>query len=345
MATTCDWMGSRLETKVVMATRARFRGDKVLHLCDEILPDLASDEVRVSVEVAALCGSDIRPYFNGSVVVPGHEVAGAIIEAGDGVTASIIGARGIVYMPVFCNRCESCASGFTNGCLKFSELIGWQRDGGYSTIIDIPLRCFIPVPETMPLDIAVLGLDTVGTAAHALRWALRTQTNGFERIAVIGCGPLGIGVSAVAQEMGLPSPHVYDPHGGRLDAALSLGAHRMQNLGRESQFDLVVEASGAQRARELAQQISKPGAVLVALGESEEPYVIPATPRSRRTNLFTLRTFYFPLSEVTSNWKLLESVGPRLVDTIVEPSNLDDISSTFRRFANGELIKPVIHFL
>ena len=329
---------------VTQARRARFLGGGVVELAQEMLPDIAAGDIRVAVEVSALCGSDKRPYREGSAVVPGHEIAGRIVAVGGGVPSYRVGERGIVYAPVFCGTCASCEVGFTNGCLKLVELIGWQRHGGYATHVDVPAQCFIRVPDAMSLDVAVLGLDTVGTAAHGLRWAIRTQVRAVERVAVIGCGPLGLGVAAMSLEMGLPAPEVFDPVPGRLAAAVGIGARRLRDLDAENQYDLVVEASGSRTGREVAQRLVRPGAVLLALGESDEPFVIPANPRTRRTNLFNLRTFYFPLSEVEANWAALARVGPGLVSVLSSRATLDELPEVFARFYRGELLKPVIRF-
>ncbi|KAA0920566.1 alcohol dehydrogenase catalytic domain-containing protein [Streptomyces apricus] len=329
---------------LTQARRARFHGNNSIEVGQEVLPELAIGEVRVAVEISALCGSDKRLYRDGSVVVPGHEIAGRIVETSHDVPSCRVGERGVVYAPVFCGACASCAIGFTNGCLKLVELIGWQRDGGYATHVDVPVRCFVPIPDSMPLDVAVLGLDTVGTAAHGLRWAIQTRMRAVERVAVIGCGPLGLGVAAMSLDMGLPTPEVFDPIPSRLEAAMGVGARRLHDLDVENQFDIVVEASGSRAAREIAQRLVRPGAVLLALGESDEPFVIPANPRTRRTNLFTLRTFYFPMSEVEDNWAALSRVGPQLLSILGSPASLAELPEVFVSFSRGELLKPIIRF-
>src|SRR5438045_1031379 len=102
---------------MTQAMRAQFLGNGVVELREEVLGNLAPGDVRVAVEASGLCGSDKRPYRSGSAVVPGHEIAGRIIDVGDDVPTDRVGQRGVVYMPVFCGACASCKIGFTNGCL------------------------------------------------------------------------------------------------------------------------------------------------------------------------------------------------------------------------------------
>lgn len=320
---------------------ARFLGDGVIEIRSAPMGPLAAGEVRVRVDVCALCGSDKRLLAKGSPVVPGHEIAGTVVATSPG-TGIPVGRRGIVYIPVWCRQCTSCLAGQTNRCLELSELIGWQRDGGFADLVDVPVRCLLPVPDDIPQDVAVLGLDTVGTAAHGLRMALRTQETVPERVLVVGCGPLGIGVVAVAQAMGIAHVDAYDPHPGRFALAQALGASALEDPDAENQYELVVEVSGARQARALAQRTVRPGGAVLALGESDEPYTMPATPRWRRSDCFTVRSFYFPLTEVEQNWDLLRRCGARLRDSLATPMSLPELSQAFDAFVAGEYLKPFI---
>jgi threonine dehydrogenase-like Zn-dependent dehydrogenase len=198
------------------------------------------------------------------------------------------------------------------------------------------------VPDDIGQDVAVLGLDTVGTAAHGLRLALRTQNELPRRLLVVGCGPLGLGVVAVARAMGIEAVDAHDPHPGRLALAGRLGAGTRVDLDSENQYDVTVEVSGAAPAREVAQRVVVPGGAVLALGESNEPYTMPATPRWRRTDCFTVRSFYFPLAEVAGNWDLLRRCGPALRDVLAHPLTLPELAQAFERFVAGDLLKPYI---
>jgi threonine dehydrogenase-like Zn-dependent dehydrogenase len=320
---------------------ARFRGEAVIDFTDDDLREVAPGEVRLRVDVCALCGSDKRLLASGSAVVPGHEIAGTVVATGSGTTLPV-GTRCIVYIPVYCGECDQCRRCRTNRCLRLRDLIGWQRDGGFADVVDIPERCALPVPGDVPQDVAVLGLDTVGTAAHGLRLALRTQDDVPLRLLVVGCGPLGLGVVAVARALGVESVDAYDPHPGRLALAGLLGAGTRVDLESENQYDVTVEVSGTAPARDTAQRVVMPGGAVLALGESNAPYTMPATPRWRRTDCFTVRSFYFPLAEVEGNWDLLRRCGPALRDVLAHPLTLPELAQAFEKFVAGDLLKPYI---
>jgi threonine dehydrogenase-like Zn-dependent dehydrogenase len=329
-------------TEAATSRQVRFQGEGRIVTEEVPLTSPGPGRARVRVHVCALCGSDKRLLASGSDCVPGHEIAGVVDAVGTGADIAV-GQRVLVYIPVFCGTCDQCRRGQTNRCLNLDGLIGWQHDGGYAQHVQVPARCLLAVPDDVPLDIAALGLDTLGTAAHGLRLVMTTQQD-VRDLAVIGCGPLGMGVIAVAAAMGLPQPSAYDPHPGRLATAVALGARPLDDLETLNQADIVVEVSGAEPAREAAQRLVRPGGAVLALGESNQPYTMAATPRWRRTDCFTVRSFYFPLTEVSDNWDLLRTNGAALRDQLCVPVPLEDLAQAFERFVAGDYLKPCIVF-
>jgi len=61
---------------------ARFLGDGRIDYEERDLGPVLPGEVRLRVDVCALCGSDKRLLASGSAVVPGHEIAGTVVEVG-----------------------------------------------------------------------------------------------------------------------------------------------------------------------------------------------------------------------------------------------------------------------
>ncbi|MBK0419411.1 alcohol dehydrogenase catalytic domain-containing protein [Leucobacter sp. CSA1] len=327
-------------TDTIVNRSARFEGQGRISFAEAPMGHLREGWVRLRVDVCALCGSDKRLLESGSDVVPGHEVVGTIVESRSDEHPE--GGRVVVYIPVSCGECKACRANQNNRCYRLEGLMGWQFDGGFADYMDVPRQCVLPVPDDIPADVAVLALDTFGTAAHALRLGALTQPEGIQALLVVGCGPLGLGVVAVALAMGIPEVHAWDPIESRLALAERLGATRAEDLESINRYQVVAEVSGAKPARDLAQNLVEPGGAILALGESNEPYTMPATPRWRRTDCFTVRSFYFPISEVPQNWDLLRSHGALLRDTIMSATALSDLPDTFQRFLDGEYVKPYI---
>ena len=148
---------------------AVFRGDCRVGVAERPTPPPPPGEVRLRVDRCALCGSDLRLFRRGAGWTPGHEIAGTVDQPGHRAD----GTRALVYIPVYCGACGMCRAGDTHLCERDAPLIGWDRPGGYAEFVNVPERCLLPVPDDIPTALAPLLLDTIGTAAHAIRLALR----------------------------------------------------------------------------------------------------------------------------------------------------------------------------
>ncbi|GAB3577720.1 zinc-binding dehydrogenase [Amycolatopsis endophytica] len=321
-------------------TVARFPGGGSVRFERSPVPALAPGLVRVRAEWVGLCGSDKRLLRDGTRFVPGHEIAARVVEAGESGFA--VDDRVLVYIPLYCGECRLCRAGDTNRCLRLDTLVGWQADGGFREFLDLPARNLIPVPDDIGSDVAVLGLDTVGTAAHGLRMAVRALSGAPERTVVIGCGPLGLGSVAVARRLFGTPVLASDLAANRLAAATSLGAIAMPESLPRNDNPLVVEVTGSEAGRRLAWELVEPGGVLLLLGEGGTDVTFPMGPRWRRTDMTIVRSFYFPLREVAQNWDLLRAIGPELAQTLFVTTDFDDLEQTYRSFGSGQHLKPLV---
>lgn len=332
-----------MPTQVSTVRAARFRGDGVVEVVGRAVPPLGPGRVRLEVAYCGVCGSDRRLFSGGAGHVPGHEISGTVVEVGDGVEGVEAGQRALVYIVVFCGECRMCRAGQTNRCLEATDLVGWQLDGGYQEMVDVPAQTLLPVPDDIDLATAVLALDTLGTAAHGLRMAMAPLGRPPERALVLGCGPLGLGVVAAAQDLGVAEVYAADLVWARREAARTLGAVAMAvgDAGERS-LPLVVEVTGTRKGRQAAWSLVEPGGSLLLLGEGEAAWEVPATPRWRRTDMYVIRSFYFPLAEVEANWEMLRRTGPDLRRAMVSVHPLSELQTALDRFVRGQVLKPLI---
>lgn len=322
---------------------ATFRGAGVIELRPAPITPRPPGLARLRVDLCALCGSDKRLLASGADVTPGHEILGTVTELPSGTTQLQTGQRALVYIPLHCGRCPECAAGQTNRCVNLEGLVGWQTPGGFQGFIDVPVRNLIPVPDDIESLVAILGLDTLGTAAHGIRMSAKALTELPSTAVVVGCGPLGLGSVATLTALGVSEVWAWEISPSRATAAAGLGAHMLASPPPTRSFPLVVEASGARAARELAFDLVRPGGVVLLLGESNDPLSMPATPSWRRTDAFYIRSFYFPFTEVSENFVLLRRIGANLAARLCTTHPLTELLAVFERFCAGELIKPVIH--
>jgi propanol-preferring alcohol dehydrogenase len=315
---------------------ARFSGDRRIAIVEAPLPARRPGDVMLRVLRTALCGSDAKLWLKGAQWTPGHEILGSVDEAAH----PLHGRRCLVYIPVHCGRCASCAAGDTHLCLEVSELVGWNRPGGYAQWVPVPEQCLWPVPDDIPDDLAPLLLDTIGTSGHGIRLAQPLAPEG--PVLVLGAGPVGLGAIIALQDAGYEEIRVSDPRAERLALAERLGARAHPVGDRSAQFRLIVESSGAHGARNQALDIVSPKGVVLLLGENDTPWVLEETKRVRRKDFFMLRSFYFPKADFDLNVALLRRHRERYRALVDGRFALAELSEVFARFAEGRLVKPLL---
>ena len=112
-------------------------------------PHPAKGEVLLHVDACSICGTDLRiaagthrAYENDLGRVPGHEVAGTVVETGDG--AAIAVGEAVFVAPNYgCGRCRSCRRGQVNLC-DGPRAVGITEDGGFAEYLLLPERAGRP---------------------------------------------------------------------------------------------------------------------------------------------------------------------------------------------------------
>src|SRR5476651_21639 len=108
-------------------------------------PKLRSGEILLRVERVGFCGSDLSTFRGRNALVsypriPGHEVAGTVVEKGSEVPADIaIGTAATVIPYTSCGVCSACAAGRPNAC-RDNQTLGVQRDGALTDFIAVGWR-------------------------------------------------------------------------------------------------------------------------------------------------------------------------------------------------------------
>ncbi len=320
---------------------AIFHGDKRITIGSIEQPKPLTGEVLLRVKRTALCGSDTKLWIKGGKFTPGHEIFGVIEQPGH----ALHGQRCLVYIPVHCGHCASCLAGDTQMCLNELVLVGWNRPGGYAEYLTVPEQCLLRVPEDIEDDLAPLLLDTIGTAAHGVRFVLPLVPPAETApVLVTGAGPVGLGAIVALQNLGYRDVYVSDLKEQRLQLAESFGAKRHPVGGTGRRFKLIVECSGAHAARSLGMEIVLPRGVLILVGENDEPWPVQETIATRRKDFYMVRTFYFPKSDFPLNVELLRKEKARYRRIVDAQFGLDALPEMFARFVAGELVKPLLAF-
>jgi threonine dehydrogenase-like Zn-dependent dehydrogenase len=303
------------------------------------IPDVGEGEVLLRVSRTALCGSDFKLWHGGAKFTAGHEIFGVVEQPGH----RLHGRRCAVYIPLHCDRCAACRRGDTQMCLEVSSLIGWNRPGGYAEYLPVPENCLLPVPDDIEDNLAPLLLDTIGTSAHAVRFVSRVvPPDEAGPVLVTGVGPVGLGVILALRDAGYRDIHVSDLNIWRLRIAQAFGAKPHPVGDNSKRFALILECSGAHAARSLGIELVLPRGALVLIGENAAPWTIEEGKIFRRKDFYMIRTFYFPIGDTEANVGLLRRYRDEYRVLVDGEFGLRDLPKNFARFAQGELIKPVL---
>ena len=315
--------------------RAKFLGNDKIEIEEIDRPYPSQNERLVRVQSCALCGSELKQWRNGWPVTPGHEIFGTIENPG----AFDNNRRVVVFIPLFCGSCRHCHAGKPHLCID-KCLIGWQRDGGYADYLIANEKNLLPVPDNIEDDLAPLLLDTIGTTAHGIRLAQKILNHG--RALVLGAGPIGLGSILVMHSKNINSIDVIDPVSYRCEFAKSLGAHPvLPDEALSKGYDLIIEATGKDSARQLALEAILPEGVIVQIGESNH-WSINENRSIRLKDFYLLRSFYFNTNEYTDNIKILLDYKNQFIRFIDDKKELSEIEDLFSKFASGDRLKPII---
>jgi (R,R)-butanediol dehydrogenase/meso-butanediol dehydrogenase/diacetyl reductase len=199
-------------------------------------PEPGPADLLLDVAACGICGSDLGYIAMGGFCVTGdpmplgHEIAGVVAWAGDDVSGARVGDR-VAVRPGDPNEdgLDIIGNGAAEGGLTETLLV---RDP------DRRRRVF-RVPDEMPLDIAAL----TEPVAVGMKSALRTEATAGEKVAVVGCGPIGLAAIATLADRGVEAVGI-DLSPRRLEIAGALGASAVLNPAEVDVWDELVGLHG-----------------------------------------------------------------------------------------------------
>jgi L-iditol 2-dehydrogenase len=233
-------------------------------------------EVLLRVTATGICGSDLHTYTTGAIgdtvlkspLIPGHEFAGAVEQAGpdalDGNGKPLRrGARVAVDPAQPCHRCDLCERGHPNLCCRIHFCGLFPDHGSLCEFIRVPARTCFPIPGGID-DEAAAMLEPLGVALHATDLA---KIHVGDRVAVIGAGPIGLLLIQTVRLAGAGNIFVSEPHAWRRAMAVKFGA---KSLPDGAEVDVAIEAAWGGDAVAQAVELARPGGRVVLVGIPSE---------------------------------------------------------------------------
>ena len=189
----------------------------------------------IQVKAVGICGTDlhiydweeniVREYKPKLPLVMGHEFAGIAVEVGPQVENFKAGDR-VTGMPVlYCGECYFCRDGRQNIC-DHRPLLGLGADGAFAQYVSLRSANVYRLDDRISFELGALSEITC-VGLHALEKARLTSG---ETVAVVGPGPLGVMMAALAKHSGAGRIFItgLEADRERLEIARQIGATPIQ---------------------------------------------------------------------------------------------------------------------
>lgn len=341
---------------------AVYHGREDLRLEDVPDPEPGTGEVKLEIQYAGICGTDLNELYGGPTytsvephpvsgvalpVILGHELSGIVTEVGAGVTGVAPGDLVCIDPIDACFTCERCAAGRAVFCADVS-VHGYTRNGGalaeFTTVTE-PMVHRIPEGVT-PLQAALVEPMTVGRRA-----AKRTRTRPGDTAAVHGAGPIGLAAGFALRSAGVDCIFV-DPAHARQDVARALGFEVLDS----SEADVVatiLDLTGGAGVAASVDAAGVPAALRAAFASTaiDGTVVLVAVPSGQAievpTRLFRRGEVWFTASSGGTREDFGETIaamaeGVYPTDHWVETIPFDDILAGFEGLRRGEKTKVLV---
>jgi S-(hydroxymethyl)glutathione dehydrogenase / alcohol dehydrogenase len=337
-------------------------------------------EVLVKVAASGLCASDLNAIDGKRTLVPfpavlGHEAAGTVVEAGPGVTRLAAGDAVVMSIVPSCGACRYCARGRPNYCdtaatamndgnlfdgssrlsLNGQRLNHFLTVSSFAEYAVVPESGAVAVAKDVPLDRAALISCAVLTGVGAVVNTAKVTPG--SRVAVFGCGGVGLNVVQGARIAGAERIVAVDVNDHKLATAARLGATDTVDARAGDPVEAVrdlchgvdyaFEALGREQTIQQAWRSLDVGGEVIVVGLMRHgaTLTIDANPL---VNEQGIRGCYFGSSHLMRDVPALVArylAGELLLDELISRRiGLDGLDDAFERLRTGEGARNVLVF-
>ena len=236
-------------------------------------------EVLVRIEATGVCHSDLHVieedgWHHQLPVLLGHEGAGTVAAVGEDVDSLVEGDRVVLGWKTACGICSACRRAEPRQCKRppaasgrlhrqdGTDLTPLLRTGTFATHTVVPSVAAVKVPSELPVEQACLIGCAVATGVMSVLETAKVWEGA--RVAVIGCGAVGLSVIQGARIAGASEIRAIDVDERKLEQARRFGATDDGPGAADFVFDVV----GRRATFEQALGLIGTGGTVVLIGLS-----------------------------------------------------------------------------
>ncbi len=267
----------------------RWYGRRDVRYEDVPEPSPKPGEVKVKVNLAGICGTDLKEYTDGPSMIAvdkvpltlGHEFAGRVADVGKEVTNFKVGDRvtGVGYW--FCGGCYYCKKSLYNLCIN-GGFTGLTADGCMAEYVVVPSYSVYKLPDSVSDEVGAL-VEPLAVAIHAVR---QGNVRPGDIVGIVGDGTIGLCNLLAARAAGASEVYVVAKHRGRGEIALAMGATAVINLKDDDPVKLIsnltdglgvdvsFECVGRPDTPQICIDLTRKDGTIVIIGVFEKPSLV-----------------------------------------------------------------------
>ena len=334
---------------------AMYYNNRDVRLEEMAVPSIGPGELLVRIRASGICGSDLMEWYRiqKAPLVLGHEIAGEIVEVGEGIEDFRVGDRIFASHHVPCGQCRYCLAGHQSVCdmLRTTHL----DPGGFAEFIRVPkinveLGTY-RLPDGITFDEGSF-IEPLACVVRAQRFARLVPG---QTVLIIGSGISGLLHVQLARTRGAARIVATDMSDFRLKAAARFGAdatlrgtenvpERLRDLNDGRLADLVIVCTGAMPAIQQAVKSVDRGGTLLFFAPTPAGVDVPIPLFDFwRDEISVLTSYAGSGQDLLESIELIQNRRVRVADMITHRLSLAEAGRGFELTASGQdSIKVII---
>ena len=339
-----------------MMRAAVMRGDKFV-VEKRPMPKPGAGDVLVKVRACGICGSDLHYFKHAPETIElaaklgaptdemkrtlregpvlGHEFVCEVVEFGPETQRTLNVGDRVASMPFILRNGAPVLIGSTP-----------EASGAYAEYMLLSEALLLPIDDSVPDDAAAL-IEPLGIAVHAVN---KSVIGSEQTAVVVGCGPIGLTVTAVLKARGVQNIIAADLSPKRRELALAMGASEVVDAKAES---AVLKAAAYGKPLVIFENTGAPGMlgklaleapqnariVVTGIAAGEESF-LPMVAILKELS-FTFVIYYTP-EEFAEALALIKSGALDWTKLVTGKVGLDGVTQAFSDLANPELHAKIL---